>query len=387
MPIKILVVDDEPDLEQLVRQKFRRAIRDNEFAFAFARSGRDAMDQLRASGDVDVVLTDINMPEMDGLTLLGEIEGLQAESLKAVVVSAYGDMDNIRVAMNRGAFDFVTKPINLDDLELTIQKALKEVSAIKVALHTRDKLIAIEKELNVAAEIQMSMLPTEFPPFPDRTEFDVFARMVPAREVGGDLYDFFLVDEHRVGFLVGDVSGKGTPAALLMAISRTLLRGSGHEGLSADAVIAEANRILAVDTLPHMFVTVFYAILDTRTGVMEFCNAGHNNPNIVSADGVRPLEAGGGLPVGVMEDYPYTRGEVTLRPGDTVFIYSDGVTEAFDAEGNEFEEERLEAVLRDKAGASLEGIVGGVIEAVQAFATGVEQSDDITCLALRYTGV
>jgi sigma-B regulation protein RsbU (phosphoserine phosphatase) len=292
-------------------------------------------------------------------------------------------MENIRVAMNRGAFDFVTKPINLDDLEATIQKALREISTIKQSVETRDKLIAIEQELNVAAEIQMSMLPSEFPAGND---FDIFARMVPAREVGGDLYDFFMIDEHRLGFLVGDVSGKGTPAALLMAISRTLLRGAGNEGLSADACIAEVNRVLAVETLPHMFVTVFYGILDTRTGVMEFCNAGHNHPNIVGADGVRTLEAGGGLPVGVREDFPYTRGEVTLRKGDTVIVYSDGVTEAFDAEGNEFGEEKLESVLADKADASLQETVGAVVEAVQAFSTGVPQSDDITCLALRYIG-
>lgn len=386
MPIKILVVDDEPDLEQLVRQKFRRAIRDNEFTFAFARSGKDAIEQLRSLGDVDLVLTDINMPEMDGLTLLGKIEELKAETLKAVVVSAYGDMENIRVAMNRGAFDFVTKPINLEDLEATIQKALREVTTIKEALRIRDRLVAIELELNVAAEIQASMLPQVFPPFPDRKDFDIFARMVPAREVGGDLYDFFLIDDHRVGFLVGDVSGKGTPAALLMAISRTLLRGSGQEGLAPDACIAAVNRILAVDTLPHMFVTVFYGVLDTRTGVLDFCNAGHNPPNILSADGVRAIEAPGGLPVGVMENFPYTRSSVTLRPGDTVFVYSDGVTEAFDKDNNEFGEEKLEEVLRNLAAASLEETVGKVIEAVRTFSHGVAQSDDITCLAIRYSG-
>lgn len=387
MPINILVVDDEPDLEQLVRQKFRRAIRENEFAFSFAHSGQEAIDQIKTSGDVDIVLTDINMPEMDGLTLLGKIEEMQAESLKSVVVSAYGDMENIRVAMNRGAFDFVTKPINLDDLEKTIQKALKEVTSIKEALKVRDQLVRIQQELSVAAEIQMSMLPREFPAFPGRTDFDIFARMIPAREVGGDLYDFFLVDDHKVGVVVGDVSGKGTPAALFMAISRTLLRGSGQEGQSAQDCIMDVNRILAVDTPTHMFVTTFYGVLDTQTGVFEYCNAGHNQPYLVGTDGTaKVLEGLGGPPVGVVEHFPYEPATITMKPGETVVIYTDGVTEAFDGEENQFGEERLEQVLNGSAGESAEGMVGKVIDSVRAYSSGVEQSDDITCLALRYSG-
>ena len=137
MPAKILVVDDEPDLEELVRQRFRRKIRDNEFQFVFARSGMDALGKLKDDGGIDIVLTDINMPEMDGLTLLGNIRS-EYPLVKSVIVSAYGDMDNIRTAMNRGAFDFVTKPINFQDLEITVDKTLNELAALKQALKARD---------------------------------------------------------------------------------------------------------------------------------------------------------------------------------------------------------------------------------------------------------
>ena len=387
MSVKILVVDDEPDLEQLIRQKFRRNIRDNEFAFLFARSGADAVAQLEVNRDVELVLTDINMPEMDGLTLLAKIDELNAKALKSVVVSAYGDMENIRVAMNRGAFDFVTKPINLDDLEKTIHKALRESSIIKDALRTRDELIAIQQELNVATEIQMSMLPRAFPSPSERRGVDIFATMRPAKEVGGDLYDFFKVGEHRIGFVIGDVSGKGVPAALLMAISRTLLRGAGREGMAAHECLNVVNRVISEEILPSMFVTVFYGIFDARTGELEYCSGGHNPPYVVSADGtVKALTEAGGVPMGVLGDFNYSSARVQLRTGDAVVVYTDGVTEATDVTEEEFGEKRLEDLLARMNSQSAQTIVEETVAAVNEFAKGVPQRDDITCLVLRFVG-
>lgn len=387
MSVKILVVDDEPDLEQLIRQKFRRNIRDNEFEFLFARSGADAVAKLELERDVELVLTDINMPEMDGLTLLGKIDELNAKALKSVVVSAYGDMENIRVAMNRGAFDFVTKPINLDDLEKTIYKALRESSIIKEALHTRDQLVAIQQELNVATEIQMSMLPRAFPSAEERRGVDIFATMKPAKEVGGDLYDFFAVGEHRIGFVIGDVSGKGVPAALLMGISRTLLRGSGREGLAAHDCVTAVNRVISEEILPSMFVTVFYGIFDARTGELEYCSGGHNPPYLVRENGtVEALSEAGGVPVGVVSDFKYSSARVQLRVGDTVVVYTDGVTEATDVKEEEFGEKRLEDLLARLKTRPAQAIVEETMAAVNEFAKGVPQRDDITCLALRFVG-
>ncbi len=383
---RIMVVDDEPDLELLIRQKFRKKIRSKEFDFVFANSGVEAIEKIKNDGEIDVVLTDINMPEMDGLTLLDEL-GEMNLMLKAVIVSAYGDMENIRTAMNRGAFDFVTKPIDLNDLETTINKSLQELQTLKEAVRSRDKLVAIQSELDIATKIQMSLLPQTFPAFPDRKEVDVFAKMTAAREVGGDLYDFFSIDKHRIGFTIGDVSGKGVPAAMLMAISKTSLRAKAMEGVSADACLTALNNNLVENSLPEMFVTIFYGVLDTRNGSLEYCNGGHNLPYLLSHDGqVEELENVGGLFVGFRKDEEYECKTVVLEPGDAIFLNTDGVTEAFDSNDEMFGDARLGACLRRVGNLSLEEIVAAVNTEVQLFSKDVPQADDIACLALRYNG-
>ena len=165
--MKILVVDDEADLELLIRQKFRKQIQSGAYTFMFARNGVEALDQLDHDRDIEVVLTDINMPEMDGLTLLVKLSELD-RVLRAVVVSAYGDLDNIRTAMNRGAFDFLTKPIDFADLEITVEKTIKQVAQLRQALREHARLEAVQHELEMAHTMQQSILPRIFPPFPER---------------------------------------------------------------------------------------------------------------------------------------------------------------------------------------------------------------------------
>src|SRR5215204_3601354 len=174
---KMLVVDDETDLEVLIKQKFRQKIREHKYEFLFAINGKHALEQLELNTDVDVVLSDINMPEMDGLTLLSKINE-QNTLLKAVIVSAYGDMQNIRTAMNRGAYDFLMKPIDFEDFQVTVAKTRRALDEIKQGARAKDQLSAIQHELRVATRIQQSILPRTFPPFPDRKEFTIFAEMV-----------------------------------------------------------------------------------------------------------------------------------------------------------------------------------------------------------------
>ena len=178
----ILVVDDEPDLELIIRQKFRPQIRDGSYAFVFARNGIEALAVLEQNPAIELILSDINMPEMDGLTLLTKIKEMENPLHRAIIVSAYGDMENIRTAMNRGAFDFVVKPVDLNDLDLTIKKSVHELDMFKDAIRSRDQLTAIKRELSIATEIQTSILPKTFPPFPDRKEFELYARMLPDRK-------------------------------------------------------------------------------------------------------------------------------------------------------------------------------------------------------------
>ena len=242
-PIKILVVDDEEDLESLVLQKFRRRIRKSELVFDFAHNGQEAMNKLDEDDDISMVISDINMPVMDGLALLKQLNETKP-NIRSVIVSAYGDMNNIRTAMNRGAFDFVTKPIDFNDLEITIDKTLKHLALVREALSNRDQLVALSHELDVARDMQASVLPRSFP---STDRYNTHGLMVPAKEVGGDFYDFFKLGENRIGVAIGDVSGKGIAAALFMMACRTLLRSRALEGGTPDLCLGYVNNQLSED--------------------------------------------------------------------------------------------------------------------------------------------
>ncbi len=383
MPNRILVVDDEPDLELLIRQKFRKRIQSRELEFVFAGNGVQALDKLDEDGEIAIVLTDINMPELDGLTLLTLLNE-RYPLLKSVIVSAYGDMTNIRTAMNRGAFDFITKPIDFRDFEITMDKTLHEAAGRKKAESDRELLGNLQQELNVARRIQESILHRTFPPFPERKEVEIHAEMIPAREVGGDFYDFFFIDDERLGFVIGDVSGKGVPSALFMAVSKTLLKATALKGLSPDACLEQVNGMLHLESLSAMFVSVFYGIFNTRTGEIFYSNGGHNCPYVLRRDGsLEPTDAAGGTVLAMIGTSTYESGRIVLQPGETLFLYTDGVTEARDLADNEFAEPLLEQCLTRLHGFPLVEITGGVIENVQQFSAGAPQSDDITVLALR----
>ncbi len=384
--IKILVVDDEIDLEPLVRQKFRKQIRSGTYDFVFAFNGVEALKKIIEFPEIGIVLSDINMPEMDGLTLLTRLRELQNPALKTVIVSAYGDMENIRTAMNRGAFDFITKPVNFDDLEITINKTLEEIRLIRKSMDEHNQLISIQEDLNIAREIQQAILPKIFPPFPGIRQFDIYASMEAAKSVGGDFYDFFMIDEHRLGFVIGDVSGKGVPAAIFMAVSRTLIRATGIQGVSAVDCIKSVNRLLCLESVSSMFVTVFYGILDVSTGKVDYVNAGHNPPYIITPEGIRKVEMTGGIVLGVFDDFEYQSKSFVLNPGDYFFLFTDGVTEAFNDKEDLFGDERLEGLLKKRIDTSIVEVVKDTFEAVNEFSTGVPQSDDITILSLSYHG-
>ena len=382
---KILVVDDEPDLQSLIMQKFRKEIKENQYDFTFAGNGIQALKRIDEEKDIELILADINMPEMDGLTLLAKINEMNNKLIKSVIVSAYGDMDNIRTAMNMGAYDFITKPIDLKDLKITIEKSLKEIQDYKAVASAQKKLLALQQELDIANIIQTSLLQKKFPAFPDRKEFDIFAKMVPAKEVGGDLYDFFLIDKYRLGVVVGDVSGKGIAAALLMAVSKTLLKATATKGMPADNILSEVNNIIAEESPSNMFVTVFLGVLDTRSGSFEYSNGGHNPPYLISADGTtKQLDNIGGLLLGAIKDVEYQSNVVMLKPGESLFFYTDGVTEAFNKDEEEFQETRLEKSLANRNSLNTDELVQRVFDDVQSYSEGTLQSDDITCVALKY---
>ncbi len=385
MPVKILSVDDELDLELLLTQYFRRKIRKGEYEFHFAHNGLEALTMLLKEKDFDIILSDINMPEMDGLSLLTKINEMQNPALKCIMVSAYGDMGNIRQAMNNGAFDFATKPIDLDDLSVTIEKAIEHITYIKAMQKEHIQLESIKGDLAVASEIQQAILPRIFPPFPENAhQLDIAASMYAAKDVGGDFYDFFRIDADRIGFVIADVSGKGVPAAIFMAVSRTLIRATGIRGVSPSECMTYSNTLLAKESVNSMFVTVFYGIYNIRTGEVTYTNAGHNPPYIMKANGsVQPLPMSKDIIAGFLDDFQFTENTLQLEPGDTLLMFTDGVTEAIDPEENEYGVERLQQLLGQLVASDCQKIIDTVKADVKAFAGEAEQSDDITLLALK----
>jgi len=245
----------------------------------------------------------------------------------------------------------------------------------------------IESELKIARNIQASMLPRVFPPFPERREFDIFATMVPAKEVGGDLYDFFFIDENRLCFLIGDVSGKGVPAALFMAITKILLKREAMQKVSPDEILARVNSVIAPDNDACMFVTLFCVVLDTKTGRIEYANGGHNPPLLArKGRSFEYMDVACGFVVGAMEKINFKRAEDILSEGDAIFLYTDGVTEAMNPNKEMFSEKRLKDVLSELKDKDSAAIVEGVKHRIDEFTQGAQQSDDITMLALRFKG-
>jgi sigma-B regulation protein RsbU (phosphoserine phosphatase) len=381
MKLKILVVDDEPDLEPLILQRFRPQVRAGEMVFVFAHNGEEALRMIESDPEIEVVLSDINMPVMDGLTLLARLNEMP-RLLKTVVVSAYNDMLNLRVAMNRGAYDFVTKPIDFEDLETTVRKTWRELEMLHEARRTRQELAELQAELAVAARIQQSLLPE---PMVARENLDVAAAMLPARHVSGDFYDFFQIDQARFGFVVGDVSGKGIPAALFMAVSRTVLRATALRGAPPNESLAAVNRLLVPQSGGHMYVTLFYGILDLNSGRFEWSVGGHAPPLLLRTEGaLSQLEGPRGFMVGMFDEVEYEVSERILAPGDTVLVYTDGVTEAADAAGELFGRKRLISTLRDFHPLTAAGAVERVITDVGFFTGESPRADDVTVLAVRY---
>ena len=258
------------------------------------------------------------------------------------------------------------------------------IDELRVTTAARER---IESELRIAASIQMSLLPRTFPPYPRRNDLELNALLVPAREVGGDFYDFFLLDDDHLCLAIADVSGKGVPAALLMAVTRSFLRSFAREGGSPGQILATLNDELSADNEACMFVTMFLAAVDLRTGAVCYASAGHNRPFVGgSASGVTQLPRIKGMALGARAGIVYDEGLLTLAPGDVLYLYTDGVSEAMSALDEVYSEERLGEDLARLCAASCSDILRALLVILDEHAEGAEQSDDITMMAFRYLG-
>ena len=292
------------------------------------------------------------------------------DSLSAITEGRLDTVVNVR---SHAEFDALS-----DDINSTVDTLKRYIA---------DAAARIDAELAFAKAIQHSALPSVFPPYPGRREFDIHASMYTAKEVGGDFYDFYFVDDDHLAFLVADVSGKGIPAAMFMMQSKTLLKSCAESGMSVEQVFTTANEKLCEGNEAGMFVTAWMGMLDVRTGHVIFANAGHNPPLVRHADGsVEYLKTRAGFVLAGMEGIRYRRNELQLRPGDTIYLYTDGVTEATDTDSRLYGDERLQRLLSGLPAAGAQAVCDAVKADVDAFAGEAEQFDDITMLCLTYHG-
>jgi sigma-B regulation protein RsbU (phosphoserine phosphatase) len=319
--------------------------------------------------------------EMEALA--GILEDSERDDFRAALQSAGGDTA-LAKGFERMASQVVAQHRKLANL---LEERTRDLQVVRDALAERAHLTRLRQELEVARHLQLSSLPQVFPPFPDRTDFEVYAAMAPAKEVGGDFYDFALIGGDRLAIMIGDASGKGVSAAMFIAMARSILRSATVRGASPSQALGLANSTLAVENHTMMFATVFIAVLDLRTGWLTYASAGHNPPYLVIPGGrVLPLEGRSGIALGIIDDADYEDEEVQVPEGGSIVLFTDGVTEAHDPSLSMFGEERLEAGLAHLAAAGPEVTVVAIQQQVQKFADGTEQADDITVLSARYLG-
>ena len=382
---KILVVDDERlninVLVDLLKPNYKMMA---------AKNGEQALKAVQIANPPDLILLDIMMPDMDGYEVCRRLKADEAtRDIPVIFVTAMGETKDETKGLELGAVDYLTKPISPPIVEarvkthLALRRNMAELQkAYGIIEAQKDRM---EEELNVGRNIQMSMVPQKFPAFPERNEFSIHAALQPAREVGGDFYDFFFIDENRLCLCVGDVSGKGVPAALFMAVTRTLIKARASDDMSTASILTRVNDEISRDNKAYMFVTLFVGILDTVTGEMVYTNAGHNPTYIRRADGnSERLDTLHGPVVGAREGLAYKENRVRVGKDDIILMYTDGVTEARNPEKEFFEEQRLQDLLSVHEFESAEAVVEATVSAVKQFEDGADQFDDITVLALRF---
>ena len=278
-----------------------------------------------------------------------------------------------------------------DEIEVLAESFAKQSARITLYIDQVKKVTAekerIGAELDMASRIQGSQLPRLFPPFPDRKEFSLYASMTPAKEVGGDFYDFFMIDHDHMGFVMADVSGKGVPAALLMMVSRVLIKSGLQNGKGPAETLSSVNNQLCEGNDADFFVTVWLAVLEISTGKGVAANAGHEHPALRRADGSYDLIVyKHSMPVGVMRDLPFREHEFQLNPGDSFFVYTDGVVEATDADKELYGSDRMLQALNRNPDAQPEQMLANISQDIDRFVDGAKQFDDITMLCFRYFG-
>ena len=369
---RILIVDDERFnvnvLVDLLRDDYRMMV---------AKNGKQALKAIELQLP-DMVLLDIMMPGMDGYEVCRRLKSDdRTRDIPVIFVSAMGQELDEQKGFELGAVDYITKPICPSIVLARVKTHLELRNAYKVIELQKNRM---QEELDVGHQLQLSMLSTKFPEHPD---ISLFAALRPAKEMSGDFYDFYFVDDEHICFCVGDVSGKGVPAALFMAQTKILLKSYSLDVKAIAEIITHVNNMLSEENDASMFVTLFFACLNIKTGVIDYVNAGHQPPLIVRKDGkIERMSNPNDLVLGVVPEYQYHGMKMELAKGDSIFVYTDGITEAVDAQCEMYDESRLIKLLDKSRSLEPKKLVEKIITEVDDFAGEAAQFDDITVMVL-----
>ena len=382
---KTIVIDDDPKTEPMFLEALAglgAGAGDN--TFVFATSETEALVMLHAHKDLDIAIVCVDSEKLGGMELFLKLDPDDAR-LPRIAMSGNPDLDQLRRALKEGVSDFLVKPIDGAELAQSLARVYRECEQRRKSWKNETDLAAIRREVEIAGEIQRRILPSRFPVVEG---LDVFARTLPAKDVGGDFYDVFELPDGNLGLVIADVTGKGVPAAFFMAVARTLIRATALHETRPGPCLEQVNRLLCRHEVPGMLVSVFYGILDGKTWKLTFANGGHPPPLLVTAIGgeeglVEPLEGGAGTLLGIDEGQVYEEGSLTLDPGEGVYFYTDGLTEAFDSDHAPFGEECLWGCLSANAGGSASDLAGAVTAAIALFVGDAPQHDDITNLVIK----
>ena len=380
----ILVVDDAPANIALLSN-----ILSPDYKVKAAKSGEKALDIANSDPHPDLILLDIVMPGLSGYEVCERLQKDSAtSSIPVIFITAKTTTQDEQHGLELGAVDYITKPISPAIVkarvrtQLALKKNMEDLhTAYSVIEKQKDRM---QQELNVGRDIQLAMVPKVFPVSED---YSLYAILEPTREVGGDFYDAFVVDEEHICFCIGDVSDKGVPAALFMAMAKTLIKSRASSDLSTASIVTHVNDELSKNNEGCLFVTLFVCVFNVRSGELLTTNAGHNPPLLKHADGsVTSLSARDGLVVAAMEGITYTENRLQLQKGDTLLLYTDGVTEADNINNEFFGGDRLEKLFHDHQMESVEELTHSIVETIHAFEGVNRQVDDIAILAFQYAG-
>lgn len=382
-PLKVLVADDESLLESLILQNFAKKIKSNELVFIFAKNGKEALEIFNKDEEIGVILTDLNMPIMDGLTLLKKLAE-QDRLYRTVVITAYGDMLNIRTAMNAGASDFIIKPIDFIDLEHTLNKIISQYIEFKKGLEAKFAVVELNKELNLALGIQDSMTPKDFQPFPHYANiFDIFGHIYTAKQFEGSFFDFLAIDFHRLAIFIGNSMQLGIPAALFMIMVGSLARGCALNNSSPKEVLYQINKMLGYKKELNVSGSLFFGILNMFTGELTYSNAGHPSPYIVNNEGiVTELPRGEGESFGAA-DPNYEELKVKLKKNESLILYTKGIIEAENKNKEIYGKERFEEYLKNSCHKNLNEIIIDIHTEIDRFLGEMPQEEDFAMLGMR----